>query len=77
MYQDGTIESFDKNGNRVAPKLKDKPEANSLIAKELVTRINKYIEKGLIVPQEYIDALPQKDLDAINKTHGLKLKKSK
>ncbi|MFD0713038.1 M56 family metallopeptidase [Paenibacillus sp. GCM10027626] len=77
QYPDGTLKAFDKDGNVVPAKQKESKTAKKLTNEEIIDRINKYIEKGLNVPQGYIDALPQKNLDAINKTHGLKLKKSK
>lgn len=75
-YPDGRIESFDKDGNRVAAKSKESYTPKKLTAEEITDRIKKHIEKGLTVPQGYIDELPQKNLDAINESYSLKLQKS-
>ncbi|BBI30974.1 M56 family metallopeptidase [Cohnella abietis] len=77
QYEDGTTVFYDKDGNRLLadPKKNDVPQ--KLTTEEIVDRVNKHIAKGLAVPQGYIDELPQKSLDAINDTYGLKLQKSK
>lgn len=74
---DGTAISFDKSGNRVPTEPKGSYKPKKLTPEEMVNRIKKHIEKGLTVPQDYIDNLPQKDLDAINETNGFKLQRSK
>lgn len=73
---DGTIEYFDKEGNRVPVKSKDSIPTKKLTTGEIVDRIKKHIEKGLPVPQGYIDELPQKNVDAINKSYNLNLQKT-
>lgn len=75
-YPDGKLEAFDKDGNRVAAKPKESYAPKKLTTEEIVDRIKKHIEKGITVPQGYIDELPQQNLDAINESYRLKLQKS-
>ncbi|WP_055108658.1 M56 family metallopeptidase [Paenibacillus ihumii] len=75
-YPDGRIEAFDKDGNRVAAKSKESYAPKKLTTEEIVDRIKKHIEKGITVPQGYIDELPQQNLEAINESYHLKLQKS-
>ncbi|GGD94008.1 hypothetical protein GCM10010911_60880 [Paenibacillus nasutitermitis] len=74
---DGFVISFDKDGNQVPTKPKESFTPRKLTTYEIVDRIKKHIEKGLAVPQGYIEELPQKNLDAINKSYSLKLQKTK
>ncbi|MFL1675663.1 M56 family metallopeptidase [Paenibacillus dendritiformis] len=76
-YPDGKVESFDKDGNRIAAKAKVRYKPKKLTTEEIVERTKKHIEKGLAVPQGYIDDLPQRELDALNETYGFELQKSK
>jgi len=76
-YADGRVESFDKDGKRIPAQSKGSNKAKELTTEEIVDRIKKHIEKKLPIPQGYIDLLPQKTLDSLNKTYGLKLQKSK
>lgn len=71
---DGTTQSFDKEGNPVAGKPKDRV-TKKLTTEEIVDRVTKHIEKGITVPQGYIDELPQQNLDALNERYNLKLQK--
>lgn len=73
---DGTIQSFDKDGNLVPGKSKDSREPKKLTTEEVVDRVTKHIEKGITVPQGYIEELPQKNLDALNERYHLKLQKT-
>lgn len=73
---DGTVVSFDNDGKRVTAQPKDSYSPKKLTLEEIEIRIKKHIEKGITVPQGYIDELPQKNLDALNETYGLKLQKS-
>ncbi|XID90280.1 M56 family metallopeptidase [Paenibacillaceae bacterium WGS1546] len=76
QYADGTIESFDKNGNRVPGRPKE-GAIRKMTNEEIVERIVKHIEKGLPVPELYVDALPQKEIDALNEAYGIELHGSK
>lgn len=75
-YPDGRIGAFDKDGNRVDAKPKESYTPKKLTTEEIVDRIKKHIEKGITVPQGYIDELPQQNLDAINESYHLNLQKS-
>lgn len=65
---DGTVEAYDKFGNRVVVKYN---------TAELIRRIKSRVEQDIPVPQKYIDDLPRGTLKEINKTYGVKLQKSK
>ncbi|WP_213525149.1 M56 family metallopeptidase [Paenibacillus sp. J31TS4] len=89
--EDGTVLYYDKDGSVTeVPEMRKRlspPENNaeddlrlkrieSLSTAELVELTKKGIEQNA-VPQVYVDALPQKELDAINKTYGWELQRSK
>jgi Antirepressor regulating drug resistance, predicted signal transduction N-terminal membrane component len=77
QYPDGTVMSYDADGNPSKGKPKGSHAPRTLTQEEINDRVIKHIEKGLDVPQGYIDGLSDKELKAINDTYGLNLKKSK
>ncbi len=78
QLEDGTVFYYDKDGNASkVPDLKGKPSPKELAPEELADRIKQFIKDNVPVPQDYVDKLPQEDLDAINKAYGLKLKSTK
>jgi len=74
---DGTVVYYDKDGNQTPAKTKKVYPPQKMTTEEIVNRIKGHIEKGLAVPQGYIDEIPQKNLNAINEAYNLKLQKSK
>ncbi len=75
---DGSVVYYDKDGNKTeVPEMRKSLTPPKLTTKELVDRIRLFIKDNVPIPQDYVDQLPQKDLDAINETYGLKLRSTK
>ncbi len=75
---DGSVVYYDKSGNKTeVPEMRKSLTPPKLTTKELVDRIQLFLKDNVPVPQDYIDQLPQKDLDAINESYGLKLRSTK
>lgn len=75
QLEDGTVLYYDKDGNvtKVPNMRKSAPEYTT---EELVSQMKQWIESGSPISQEFVDKLPQKHLDEINKTYGLQLKRT-
>jgi beta-lactamase regulating signal transducer with metallopeptidase domain len=77
---DGKVLYYDKDGNVTdvteVPGMRKSFSPPEYTTEELVDQIKEWIKSGSTVAPEYVDKLPQKSLDEINKTYGLELKKT-
>ncbi|MFM1654821.1 M56 family metallopeptidase [Brevibacillus sp. B_LB10_24] len=77
QLEDGTVLYYDKNGNvSEVPEMRKSVSPPEYTTEELIDRIHLFIKDGVPVPPDYLDQLPQKDLDGINETYGLQLKRT-
>jgi len=78
QLEDGTIFYYDKDGSITElPEKRKSLSPPRLTTAELVDRIRLFMKDNVPIPQDYVDQLPQKDLDTINETYGLKLQSTK
>ncbi|MEJ8545286.1 M56 family metallopeptidase [Brevibacillus borstelensis] len=78
QLEDGRVFYYDKDGNVTeVPEMRKSISPPKYTTEELVEQIKLWLKDDLPVAPEYIDQLPQKNLDEINETYGLKLKRTK
>lgn len=88
QLEDGTVLYYDKDGNVTeVPEMRKSLTPPEYTTEEIVEMMkqlindhssapyNSSIPIDLFIPQHFVDQLPQKDLDEINETYGLQLKR--